>query len=47
VLKWLTAPEQIVEVCLIYGCIPGAAPVADEFQQRLAEKYPDADPASF
>ncbi|HRA64690.1 MAG TPA: extracellular solute-binding protein [Caldilinea sp.] len=43
VLKWLTAPEQIVEVCLIYGCIPARRSVADEFQQRLAEKYPDAD----
>lgn len=43
VLKWLTAPEQIVDVCLIYGCIPARRSVGEAFQQRLAEKYPDAD----
>lgn len=41
VMKWLTAPEQIVEVCLIYGCIPARASVADEFQAALQERFPD------
>jgi multiple sugar transport system substrate-binding protein len=41
VMKWLTAPEQIVEVCLIYGCIPARASVADEFQAALEERFPD------
>ncbi len=43
VLKWLTSPEQIVDVCLIYGCIPARRSVEAEFEQRLAERYPDAD----
>jgi multiple sugar transport system substrate-binding protein len=43
VLKWLTAPEQIVDVCLIYGCIPARRSVETEFSKRLAERYPDVD----
>jgi multiple sugar transport system substrate-binding protein len=41
VMKWLTAPEQIVDVCVIYGCIPARASVADEFQAVLQERFPD------
>jgi len=43
VLKWLTAPEQIVDVCLIYGCIPARRSVEMEFSKRLAEHYPNVD----
>jgi multiple sugar transport system substrate-binding protein len=43
VMKWLTAPEQIVDVCLIYGCIPARQSVADEYRQVLAERYPALD----
>ncbi|MCS6827929.1 MAG: extracellular solute-binding protein [Caldilinea sp.] len=43
VLKWLTAPEQIVDVCLIYGCIPARRSVEAEFERRLAERYPNVD----
>ncbi|HSS98585.1 MAG TPA: extracellular solute-binding protein, partial [Terriglobales bacterium] len=32
VMKWLTAPEQIVDVCLIYGCVPARKSVADQFR---------------
>jgi multiple sugar transport system substrate-binding protein len=41
VMKWLTAPEQIVEVCIIYGCIPARASVADEFKAALQTRFPD------
>lgn len=40
VLKWLTAPEQIVDVCLIYGCIPARKSVEETYTQQLAERYP-------
>lgn len=41
VMKWLTAPEQIVDVCIIYGCVPARASVADAFRAKLEEKFPD------
>jgi multiple sugar transport system substrate-binding protein len=43
VMKWLTAPEQIVDVCLIYGCVPARQSVADQFRAAFEEKYPDLD----
>ncbi|MCJ7700213.1 MAG: extracellular solute-binding protein, partial [Anaerolineales bacterium] len=43
VLKWLTAPEQIVDVCLIYGCVPARQSVTAEFESALAERYPGMD----
>ncbi|MCA9915673.1 MAG: hypothetical protein KC496_20100, partial [Anaerolineae bacterium] len=43
VMKWLTAPEQIVDVCLIYGCIPGRISVADEFTTALEANFPGLD----
>jgi multiple sugar transport system substrate-binding protein len=43
VMKWLTAPEQIIDVCLIYGCIPARQSVAAQFRQVLAERYPGLD----
>jgi multiple sugar transport system substrate-binding protein len=43
VMKWLTAPEQIVDVCLIYGCVPARQSVSDEYRQVLAERYPGLD----
>ncbi len=43
VMKWLTAPEQIVDVCLIYGCIPARESVQDAFEAAFAEKFPDLD----
>lgn len=43
VLKWLTAPEQIVDVCLIYGCIPARQSVTAEFEAALAERFPGMD----
>ncbi len=43
VLKWLTSAEHIVDVCLIYGCIPARQSVQGEFQQALAERFPGLD----
>jgi multiple sugar transport system substrate-binding protein len=43
VLKWLTAPEQIVDVCLIYGCIPARQSVQEEFSAALEARYPGLD----
>lgn len=43
VMKWLTAPEQAVEVCMIYGCVPARASVADAYQAELEKTYPGMD----
>jgi multiple sugar transport system substrate-binding protein len=43
VMKWLTAPEQIVDVCLIYGCVPARKSVADQFRTAFQDKFPDLD----
>lgn len=43
VMKWLTAPEQIVDVCLIYGCIPARQSVQDTFTAALEERFPGLD----
>lgn len=41
VMKWLTAPEQIVEVCLVYGCVPARESASETFRAALQEKFPD------
>lgn len=43
VMKWLTSPEVIVDVCLIYGCIPARQSVAGEFEGVLEERFPGLD----
>jgi len=43
VFKWLTSEENITEVCLIYGCLPGRASVAAEHRAILEELFPDLD----
>jgi multiple sugar transport system substrate-binding protein len=43
VLKWLTSPEHIVDVCLIYGCLPARLSVQDEFLAALQDRYPGLD----
>lgn len=43
VLKWLTSADQIVDVCMIYGCIPARKSVQEQFTQRLEENYPGLD----
>ncbi|QEN08041.1 extracellular solute-binding protein [Oceanispirochaeta crateris] len=43
VMKWLTAPEQAVEMALIYGCIPARVSLSDDFQTVLEKEYPGLD----
>ena len=43
VMKWLYEPENILELCKIYGCMPARKSVADAFQAVLEEKYPGVD----
>lgn len=43
VMKWLTSEENLVDVCLIYGCIPARMSLADDFAAALGERFPDLD----
>ena len=43
VMKWLASPEHIVDVCLIYGCLPARASVESQFREVLAERWPGLD----
>ncbi len=43
VMKWLTSPEHISDVCQIYGCLPARESVEDEFRQVLAGLWPVLD----
>lgn len=43
VMKWLSSAENIEEVCIIYGCIPARASVAESFRARLEEVFPMID----
>jgi multiple sugar transport system substrate-binding protein len=43
VLKWLTSEEHIIDVCLIYGCLPARQSVGADFQAALAERFPGLD----
>ena len=43
VMKWLTSPEVIVDVCRIYGCIPARRSVQAAFLEQLKTDYPGID----
>jgi len=43
VMKWLTSPEIIVEVCQIYGCIPARKSVQSVYLEQLKTDYPGID----
>jgi multiple sugar transport system substrate-binding protein len=43
VLKWLTGQENIVETCLIYGCLPARQSVEEDYTARMVERYGDHD----
>ena len=43
VMKWLTSPEHISDVCLIYGCIPARRSVESEFRTVLGSTWPALD----
>ncbi len=43
VLKWLTSEENIVEVCLVYGCLPSRQSVSDVYTVEMENRYGDHD----
>lgn len=43
VMKWLVAPEQIVDVCKIYGCLPARQSSQEAYLNYMKERYPDID----
>lgn len=43
VMKWLSSPENISDVCMIYGCLPARKSVEDEFRTLLEERWPALD----
>ncbi len=43
VMKWLVAPEQIVDVCKIYGCLPARKSAEAAYLDYMKERYPGID----
>ena len=43
VMKWLVAPEQIVDVCKIYGCLPARESAQEAYLNYMKERYPGLD----
>lgn len=43
VMKWLTAPEQIVDVCKIYGCLPARQSAEEAYLNYMKERFPGID----
>jgi multiple sugar transport system substrate-binding protein len=42
-ISWLVEPEQIVDVCLVYGCLPPVEAVEDDFRAIMEERWPGLD----
>ena len=42
-MSWLVQPEQIVDVCLIYGCLPPVKAVETKFRGIMESKWPGLD----
>jgi multiple sugar transport system substrate-binding protein len=42
-ISWLVEPEQIVDVCLVYGCLPPVEAVEAEFRAIMEERWPGLD----
>lgn len=40
VMKWLVAPEQIVDVCKVYGCLPARKSAEAAMLASLQERFP-------
>jgi multiple sugar transport system substrate-binding protein len=40
VMKWLVSPEQIVEVCKVYGCLPARQSAQAAYLAYLQERFP-------
>jgi multiple sugar transport system substrate-binding protein len=43
VMKWLVAPEQIVDVCKIYGCLPARKSSQEAYLNYMKERFPGID----
>jgi multiple sugar transport system substrate-binding protein len=43
VMKWINSEENITEVCMIYGCVPGRISAAEEHRTLWQETYPGLD----
>ena len=42
-MTWLVQPEQIVDVCLVYGCLPPIKAVESKFRGIMEGKWPGLD----
>ena len=42
-ISWLVQPEQIVDVCGVYGCLPPIKAVESEFRGIMESKWPGLD----
>ncbi len=42
-MTWLVQPEQIVDVCLVYGCLPPIKAVEAKFRGIMESKWPGLD----
>ncbi|HEX3054148.1 MAG TPA: extracellular solute-binding protein [Aggregatilineaceae bacterium] len=40
VLKWLSAPEQALELCKVYGCLPARLSIRGEWEATWLEAFP-------
>lgn len=43
VLKWLTSKEHIIDVCLIYGCLPARTSVQEDYTTQFVARYGEHD----
>lgn len=40
VLKWLTAPEQALRLCQVYGCMPARLSIRSDWEAYWLERFP-------
>jgi multiple sugar transport system substrate-binding protein len=43
VMQWLVAPEQIVDVCKVYGCLPARQSSQEAYLGYMQERFPGLD----
>ncbi len=43
VMKWLVAPEQIIDVCKVYGCLPARQSSQAAYLEYMKERFPGID----
>jgi multiple sugar transport system substrate-binding protein len=42
-MTWLVQPDQIVDVCLVYGCLPPIKAVEAKYRSIMESKWPGLD----